>query len=260
MDALMNSNMSYPTWEEISKKLAVKYVDPKAFGDQPLRKDNDPLYSIINDNEVKSPCGIDIPILLEPKDRPDGPLIIILGESALRGEDELNKITAPNNVILGTPYALHLENGPSQCGVYWRIFNALLEEGYSLYITDIIKVWWKDKKLVPKKYLDIAILKYELKNYEGREPVIVAWGKKAQNALKKIDKIPNKDFLPLPHPSAQNRDSWKLKILEKAVFVKKDPSYATDYYENQEAPTTDDTVAKIALDEILSFAGRNLKK
>ena len=51
-----------------------------------------------------------------------------------------------------------------------------------------------------------------------------------------------------------------MKILQKAVFVKKDPSYATDYYENQEAPTTDDTVAKIALDEILSFAGRNLKK
>ena len=37
MDALLNSKISYPTWKEISKKLAVQYVDPyKEFGDKSL--------------------------------------------------------------------------------------------------------------------------------------------------------------------------------------------------------------------------------
>jgi len=36
LDALLNSKISYPTWEEMSKKLAVQYVDPdKDFGHRP---------------------------------------------------------------------------------------------------------------------------------------------------------------------------------------------------------------------------------
>lgn len=260
--------MSYPTWENISKKLAIKYVDPRGFfDDKPLQKGNNPLYSVVNNNEVKTPCGVDIPILLEPKDNPDGSLIIILGESPLRSKDDLKKINdpqnAPNNVILGTPYALHLEKDPPKCGVYRKIFDALLEKGYSLYITDIIKVWWEGKKndlLVPIEELDIPIFNEELNTLKDRKPIIVAWGKKAKKTLMKNDKVLNEGFLPLPHPSTQNRDSWKLKILEKAVFVKKDISYATDFYEDQEATTTDEIVAKVAINEILSFADRNIKK
>lgn len=264
MDVLMNSNMSYPTWEKISEMLGVANVAPKTFGVKPMRNENAPLYSVIKNDKVKTPCGIDIPILLEPEDHSNGRLIIILGESPLRSKKDLSDImdprNAPNNVILGTPYALHLGKIPPKCGVYWKIFNALLKEGYSLYITDIIKVWWKDKKLVPVQNVDIPIFNEELNALKERKPIIVAWGKKANNALMKNDKVLNEDILPLPHPSTQNRDSWKLKILEKAIFVKKDISYVRSFYKDRNAKTTDDTVAKIALDEILSFAGRNLKK
>ena len=262
MNALMKSNMSYPTWERISEMLGVANVDPKTFGDHPLRKENDPLYSVINSDIVQTPRGIDIPILLEPDANHNGPLIIILGESPLRSKKDLDAIKEPHNVILGTPYALHLEKDPPKCGVYRKIFNALVEKGYSLYITDIIKVWWEGKKdnlLVPDE-LDITIFKEEWKKIKGRKPVIVAWGKKAQNALKKIEEVSNEVILPLPHPSAQNRDSWKLKILEKAVFEKKDVLYATEYYDDQETPTTDEIVVKVALDEIRTFADRNFKK
>lgn len=263
METLKKSNMSYPTWEIISEMLDVKNVDPNTFGDQPLTKENEPLYSAIINDKVETPCGIDIPILLEPEDNRKNQLIIILGESALRSEYEIKMITSPYNVILGTPYALHLRKTPPKCGVYWKIFNALLKKGYSLYITDIIKVWWKGKKgnlLVPDDNLDIPIFKEEWNSLKGRKPVIVAWGKKAQNALMKIEEVSNEVILPLPHPSAQNRDSWKLKILEKAIFEYDDNSYARHFYPKREDKTTDDTVVEIALDEILSFAERNIKK
>ena len=254
MEALKNSNMSYPTWEKISKMLGIANVDPKTFGVEPLRKGNDPFYSVIKNNKVETPCGVDIPILLEPSSNPNGRLIIILGESALRSENELNKITAPYDVILGTPYALHLSKTPPKCGVYWKIFNTLLEKGYSLYITDIIKVWWKDKKLVPDN-LDILIFEEEWKILKERKPVIVAWGKKAENALMKIEEVSNEVILPLPHPSTQSRDSWKLKIFEKAIFDN-NVQYARHFYKEPKAPTTEEIVENVALDEILSFAER----
>ena len=255
MEALKNSNMSYPTWEKISEMLDIANVDPNTFCDKPLKKGNDPFYSVIKKNKVETPCGVDIPILLVPSSNSNGRLIIILGESALRSENELNKITAPYDVILGTPYALHLIETPPKCGVYWKIFNTLLEKGYSLYITDIIKVWWKDKKLVPDNNLDIPIFKEEWKILKERKPVIVAWGKKAENALMKIEEVSNEVILPLPHPSTQSRDSWKLKIFEKAIFDN-NVQYATQFYEEPKAPTTEKIVENVALDEILSFAER----
>ena len=259
MDALLNSKISYPTWKEISKKLAVQYVDPyKEFGDKSLTKENDPIYYVINNNEVETPCGVDIPLLLKPNGESKG-LIVILGESPLRSPKDLNDIKAScnahKNVILGTPYALHLSKTPPKCGVYRKIFNVLLKEGYSLYITDIVKVWWKNKKLVPTEDLDIPIFKMELDTFKDRKTFIVAWGKKAENALMKIEKVSNEVILPLPHPSTQSRDSWKLKIFEKAIFDN-NVQYAKQFYEEPKAPTTEKIVENVALYEILSFAER----
>lgn len=251
--SLKNSTMSYPTWEMISQMLAVENVAPKAWGDQ----GNAPLYSVIKKDGVETPCGIDIPILLEPNNKTKDQLIIILGESALRTDDEIEEIKQkPSfNTILGTPYALHLKKCPPKCAVYRIIFDALLKEGYSLYITDIIKVWWKGKKgnmLVPDD-LDINIFEQELQQFKN--PIIVAWGETAQNGLEKVRKY-SKDVLPslsLPHPGQRNWNAWKLRIFEKAVFSK-NPEYATRLYgEDPNGDKNKTTAEKVAGEAVQSI-------
>lgn len=239
--------------------LAVENVAPKAWGDQ----GNAPLYSVIKKNGVETPCGIDIPVLLKPEPETDKPLIVILGESALRSKAELKDIkdpkNAPSNVILGTPYAIHLEKCPPKCGVYRKIFDAILEKGYPIYLTDIIKIWWKGKKdslLVPND-LDIDVFKKELdilKKERNNNIIIVAWGEKPKDALqKKFKMIPDVDFLPLPHPGQKNWNAWKLRIFEKAVFSK-NLEYATRLYGEDPNGDENKTIAeKVAGEAVRSI-------
>ena len=267
VNELKIASMEYPTWDEIKKLLGVQFDNPELFDNNPLSidKENASIYSnidgdIIEKDEGSTPCGIDIPVLLKPKPETNKPLIVILGESALRNKAELEGIkdpkNPPSNVILGTPYAIHLEKCPPKCGVYRKIFDAILEKGYPIYITDIIKVWWKEKKLVPDKNLDITVFNMELKKLKDSydDIIIVAWGKTAQNGLEKVRKD-SKDVLPslsLPHPGQRNWNAWKLKIFADAIY-NKGINYAKKYYENSETPTTDETVVKVAMEEILSF-------
>jgi hypothetical protein len=271
VNELKIASMKYPTWNEIKELLDDdKFNDPeKSFGDKPIEKGNDPIYSkikgdIIKEYKKSTPCGIDIPVLLTPESKTDKPLIVILGESALRNEAELENIkdpqNAPSNVILGTPYAIHLEKCPPKCGVYRKIFDAILEKGYPIYLTDIIKIWWEGKKdslLVPND-LDIVVFNKELnelkKKYE--DIIIVAWGEKPKDALqKKFNMIPDVDFLPLPHPGQRNWAAWKLRIFEKAVFSG-DLQYATRLYgkdpDGEDNKTTAEKVAGEAVQSILN--------
>ena len=234
MGALGASSMSYPTWDNIIlKKLKINKVDLTPFGTRPINSTNSSVYTTIK-TAVGTPCGIDVPILLKPNGKSKG-LIIILGESALRTDDEIEYITneTTDNTILGTPYAIHLHKCPPKCTVYRNIFDALLQKGFSLYITDIIKVWWKGKtgKLLVPVDMDLDIFEQEFKQFKDKNPIIVAWGKKSQNALHRLKekKGLDTDFLPLPHPGVNNWDSWKLRIFMKAVF-KGDLKYAIKVY------------------------------
>lgn len=276
VNVLKEVSMEYPTWNEIKKLLGVTFEDPvNSFGGNPLsiNKKNASIYSNIDGDIIKkykesTPCGIDIPVLLKPKSETDKPLIVILGESALRNKKELEDITndASNNVILGTPYAIHLKECPPKCGVYRKIFDAILEKGYPIYLTDIIKIWWEGKKdslLVPNG-LDIVVFNKELnelkKKYE--DIIIVAWGEKPKDALqKKFNMIPNVEFLPLPHPGQKNWNAWKLRIFEKAVFSG-DLLYATNFYGKKpygkDNKTTAEKVAGEAVKSIDDYINCNI--
>lgn len=256
MYALANSSMSYPTWGMICKEEGISpYVNPPLFGDAPLLYNNGPAYASITLKGVNTPCGIDIPILLEPQNNSKKRLIVILGESALRTRDELNAIKNPDNVILGVPYAIHHQQCPPKCEVYRKIFAALLGKGYSLYITDIIKVWWSGKRPIPND-LDIKILNKELKSFKNCNPIIVTFGKKSENALiNRCQKKPNKDFLPLPHPGVNNWDRWKIEIYEEAIYSK-GIKYATDRYKSRGSSTTSDIVATEVVARISDFIVR----
>ena len=266
---LKNASMDYPTWNEIEGLLGVTFKDlVNSFGGKPIEKENRPIYSNIDVNiiekyEESTPCGIDIPVLLKPKPETNKPLIVILGESALRSEAELKDIkdpkNPPSNVILGTPYAIHLEKCPPKCGVYRKIFDAILEKGYPIYLTDIIKIWWKGKKdslLVPND-LDIDVFKKELdilKKEINNNIIIVAWGEKPKDALqKKFNMIPDVEFLPLPHPGQKNWNAWKLRIFEKAVFSGK-LEYATNLYgKKPDGKDNKTTAEKVAIEAVKSI-------
>ena len=278
VNELKIASMEYPTWNEIKKLLGVQFDEPKPFGNNPLsiEEGNDSIYSnidgdIIEKDEGSTPCGIDIPVLLKPKPETNKPLIVILGESALRSEAELKDIkdpkNPPSNVILGTPYAIHLEKCPPKCGVYRKIFDAILEKGYPIYLTDIIKIWWEGKKdslLVPKD-LDTDVFKKELdilKNEINNNIIIVAWGEKPKDALqKKFNMIPDVEFLPLPHPGQKNWNAWKLRIFEKAVFSG-DLLYATNFYGKKpygkDNKTTAEKVAGEAVKSIDDYTNCNI--
>jgi hypothetical protein len=244
---LQNVDMTYPTWMNIKHKLAVSdNTNPSViFGSAFCPPTQNPVWSTNIPNYPKPLVGIDVPVLLKPK-KWNRKTILILGESPLRND---KNIINGQNVIFGTPYAVHQDiNSPKQCIVYKLIFDGLLSKGYSVYLTDIIKVWWKKKNLVPQPN-DKVILEDELKII----PIdyIVSWGKRADAALKDMNINPT---VSLPHPGQLNWNNWKLKIFRKAVYSG-NLDYAKNIYYNPKGddnPTTPDIVANEALIDIFN--------
>ena len=264
VDVLKEASMEYPTWgcfKNIIDEAKIKDFPSSQFGNkpdnQPMQCPNNTLASVtvLNSNIVRRDfVGIDVPVLLKPTTKPNGKTIIIVGESPLR---DTNDPKNQNIVLLGTPYAVHqLFDAPSQCNVYKKIFSDLLNKGYSVYLTDIIKVWWEGKDLKAdaddKKIFEKEIQKILNNGKIGKDLFIVAWGNKAGGILEKDYPF----LIKLLHPSQQNWNNWKLHIFEKAIYDKKDITYATSQYPQKDSKTNEVIVASEAINEILE----NVKK
>ena len=256
---LENASMEYPTWPCFQKyfKDTDNVFPSNIFGNKPMKWGDNTLVDVtVSNSEIVGGnfVGIDVPVLLKPKTNANGKTIVIVGESPLRDTKDINN---EKKVLLGTPYAVHQEfDAPSQCNVYKKIFSDLLNEGYSVYLTDIIKVWWKDKgkdKGLKANDVDKTIFKEEieeiLKNGGkiGDNIFIVAWGNKAGRVLEKDYPF----LIKLLHPSQQNWNNWKLHIFEKAIYDKKDITYATSKYPQKDSKTNEVIVANEAKEEIL---------
>ena len=218
---LHEMTMSFPTWEMVRECLTIESEESptNVFGTKPLTNEgNSMCHAIISGHEgIQMPIGVDIPVLLKNKD--DNKILFIIGESPLRDNKTLPVL---GNTLIGVPYAIHQKEGnPKQCDIYKAIFDRLAEKGFSFYITDIIKVWWKGKKLTPNE-TDFDILHKEItcirKMYPFADVKYITWGKKAKEALKKTKEVDDKDIIYLLHPSKQNWNNWKLMILEKAIY------------------------------------------
>lgn len=253
VNVIKEVSMEYPTWNEIKGLLGVTFKDPvNSFGNKPIQCDDNTLVpvTVLKSNIVGGDfAGIDVPVLLKPDTNINGKTIVIVGESPLRDTND------PNNskiVLLGTPYAVHQEfDAPSQCNVYKKIFSDLLKEGYSVYLTDIIKVWRKDKDLKAgdedKRIFEKELQKILNNGKIGKDLFIVAWGNKAGGILEKDYPF----LIKLPHPSQRNWNNWKLHIFEKAIYDKKDINYATSKYPQKDSKTNEGIVASEAVIEIL---------
>ncbi len=213
----------------------------KKLGGKPLQKQqDDSLLSLVANDELsdlfseftnllkdkKIKIGLDMPVLLTPSKESSKPLIIIVGESALRTKLNENEFTG--KIHVGTPYAVHQVKGyPEQCDRYKNIFNRLLEisstgikeellkklllvkesdEGEnplnncSIYLTDIIKFWYEgiiikdflknnpSKEITRQKTLGVKLFKNELKLLaKNFAPIyIVAFGNIAQSIIEKM--------------------------------------------------------------------------
>lgn len=261
IDVLGSSTMEFPTWDcfkdWIDEASCPNFPSSK-FGNQPIQKNTPTLIpinakpSLASIIQKKEFVGIDVPVLLKPKDNNNGKTIVIVGESPLRETDDNNN---KDKILLGTPYAIHQEFGsPSQCNVYKKILNDLLKEGYSIYLTDVVKIWWKGTKLEYEEDYK-TILRKELKKLPN--PILVAWGKSASG---KISKIGYKEFLQQPHPSRNGRIHWKLRIFEKAIYDEKNIEYATQRFPPEDRRsssnrtcTTEVIVANEVVKEILDY-------
>lgn len=254
------ASREYPTWgcfKDIIDEAKNKDFPSSNFDCQPIQCPNHPLVpvTVLNSDIVRGDfAGIDVPVLLKPTTNANGKTIVIVGESPLR---DTNNSKNQNKVLLGTPYAVHQKfDAPSQCNVYKKIFSDLLNEGYSVYLTDIIKVWWEGKDLKAyaddKKIFEKEIQKILNNGKIGKDLFIVAWGNKAGGVLEKDYPF----LIKLLHPSQQNWNNWKLHIFEKAIYDKKDITYATSQYPQKDSKTNEVIVASEAIKEILE----NVKK
>ena len=253
--------MEYPTWGVISKDIKVlqdvKQIDPIEYLklDKAFEKDSNLKCVCNNPHCQQDLIGVDIPVLLSQKDKKSKGIIIILGESPLRTRNDKDN---NNNIIFGLPYAVHMdEDNPPQSRMYKNIFNALLTEGYSIYLTDIIKDWHADRDLDPSKD-DIKLFESELVILQNSHPntniSIVVFGKKAEGAINKISKRNATNFpkvIELPHPSKKNWTTWKLRIFEKAVYGK-GIDYAKKRYPKRSSSTSEEIVSNEVIDEILA--------
>lgn len=254
------ASREYPTWgcfKDIIDEAKNKDFPSSNFDCQPIQCPNHPLVpvTVLNSDIVRGDfAGIDVPVLLKPTTNANGKTIVFVGESPLR---DTNNSKNQNKVLLGTPYAVHQKfDAPSQCNVYKKIFSDLLNEGYSVYLTDIIKVWWEGKDLKAyaddKKIFEKEIQKILNNGKIGKDLFIVAWGNKAGGVLEKDYPF----LIKLLHPSQQNWNNWKLHIFEKAIYDKKDITYATSQYPQKDSKTNEVIVASEAIKEILE----NVKK
>ena len=251
--------MEYPTWGVISKDIKVlqdvKQIDPIKYLklDKAFEEKTNPECVCNNPQYTQDLIGVDIPVLLSQENKASKGIIVILGESPLRTRNDKDN---NNNIIFGLPYAVHMdEDNPPQSRMYKKIFNALLTEGYSIYLTDIIKDWFAGRKLDPSND-DIKLFESELGILQKKHPniYIVVFGQKAKKAIdilrRNAANFP-KVVIELPHPSKKNWTTWKLRIFEKAVYGN-DINYAIKRYPNPSSSTSEDIVSNEVIDEILA--------
>lgn len=153
--------------------------------------------------------GVDLPVYIKHKEKNNGKCVFIVGEDPLR--TGLNDLS----IILSTPYATHYKvhregrNGQ----LYWGFSNYLLGQGYSLYYTDVKKIWIKGKKERMKLEMPIDLLahfrnslKEEVEKF--KPATIITFGKDAKESIEQIGIRQHISFL---HPTFSARRHWKNK-------------------------------------------------
>ncbi len=180
--------------------------------------------------------GIDLPFWFNhqnPQNR-----IMIIGIDPLRNKKDFIDADITNDVIIGTPYAVHSKKmREGRTKEYWNFIRSLKEQNI-VYLTDVFKLFFIDeeKKTRSYNYLstnyrkeNLSILKKEIEILNPT--IIITLGKLSfelltETKLKSIvdnlnnsvhfdDEFNNIPIIPLVHLSGAVRKKQKLIFLEK---------------------------------------------
>ncbi|MBD2501446.1 uracil-DNA glycosylase family protein [Anabaena azotica] len=161
--------------------------------------------------------GVDIPSILERNDQTlNKKTIAILGQDPRRQSD-----TRVEEIEIATPYALHSKycrEKHHSTRLYFDLIQVLLDNGYRVYLTDVLKIWISQdnngKHSIPlikqERERFRKILQLELEIFEPL--AVITWGKVANKAVHSLDS--SIKHLEFPHPSPANHHSWT-KIMGK---------------------------------------------
>ena len=171
--------------------------------------------------------GIDLPLFFKRLD-PKAQTVMLVAEDPQRSRKDFSlelkddfgaNLFKPEDVIIGTPFALHSsyykERRTKQ---YWHPIKHIIEKNYHLYVTDKYKVFMLDYKntIKLKKYdlkqEDAIFEELLLKELEIIKPnKIICFGGKAYESCKNLlrDNDCKSELLPaLLHPSMANNSKW----------------------------------------------------
>lgn len=168
--------------------------------------------------------GVDIPSIFELNNGVlDKKTIFIVGQDPLRTKNE-----RVENILAGTPYALHLKNCREllpNTKLYFKLIESLLIQGYRVYLTDVFKVWVSQpdssKHNVPLREIDrnrfIEVLKAEIEIFKPL--TVITWGKVAANTVAGLNL--KTDFFNFTHPSGANNRVWQELMGQSATHENK---------------------------------------
>lgn len=171
----------------------------------------------------KSPViAVDLPSLMELDDRRiDKPTVAIIGQDSKNDSDH-------KQLVVGTPYGLHHKGSREdlpRTKLYFEMIQVLLELGYRVYLTDLLKIWVcnPDRPYnginLPKKDRQkfLQLIKPEL---DIVKPVaVITWGKLAGNA---VDQLPlNIEHLKFIDPGGAANGAFKRLTGESPTYSNK---------------------------------------
>jgi hypothetical protein len=160
---------------------------------------------------AKSPViAVDLPSLMELDDgRIDKPTIAIIGQDSKSNHDY-------ENLVVGTPYGLHHKGSREDLPhtkLYFDMIKVLLELGYRVYLTDLLKVWVCDPE---RRYYAIGLPNFDRQRFLHiikpeldiiKPEAVITWGKVAGNGVEELKLgIKHLKFL---HPSGAAGGAWR---------------------------------------------------
>ncbi len=171
----------------------------------------------------KSPViAVDLPSLMELDDgRTDKPTIVIIGQDSKNNGDY-------EQLVVGTPYGLHHKGSRERLKrtkLYFEMIQVLLELGYRVYLTDLLKIWVCNPE---QRYVGIGLPEADRQRFlnlikpelAAVQPLaVVTWGKVAGNAVDQLQlDIKHLNFI---HPSGAAGGAWKKLIGESPTDANK---------------------------------------
>lgn len=160
--------------------------------------------------------AVDLPSILELDDGFENkPTIAIVGQDSKCDQ-------AYEEIIIGTPYALHLKSCREvlkRTKLYFDMVRVLFGLGYRVYLTDVYKIWVCNPNrpyygvALPKSDQEIffGILKQEILAINAN--AVFTWGKESGRSVSELNlSVPHLNF---PHPSGAANHAWK-KMMNKS--------------------------------------------